>query len=236
MTATIEQLDARLAELESRLAPSTQANPPIVVGELTDVPAPGSPIASAWSQEVSNRIVHRFATKAALDGWAAANGSRAVVVVAGAVRDYLRSANVWVPTLGYSWRVRQTAAQSINPGAIIIVPFNTEDFDTSAIVTVPQTIFVIPVGLDGLWTITANAAMAATVGPRFFISIEIASTVPGVQASYRASFAGEDTAGIERSLPLAAGDTVRIGLFHTAGAAQSMTNAWMSATRIGPIS
>jgi hypothetical protein len=38
------------------------ANPPITIGELTDVPAPGSPIASPWPQEVTRRIMHRFAT------------------------------------------------------------------------------------------------------------------------------------------------------------------------------
>lgn len=90
---TIDTLEARVAELEARLAPSPlAANPPITVGELTDVPAPGSPIASAWSQEVSNRIAHRFATLAALNAWAAANGSIGVVG-----RDlYLRVTGAWV--------------------------------------------------------------------------------------------------------------------------------------------
>jgi hypothetical protein len=40
-------------------------NPPIVIGELADVPAPGSGVKSAWCQEVTNRIHHRFATPAA---------------------------------------------------------------------------------------------------------------------------------------------------------------------------
>lgn len=43
------------------------ANPPITIGELIDVPAPGSAIASAWTQEATQRIVHRFATAAARD-------------------------------------------------------------------------------------------------------------------------------------------------------------------------
>src|SRR5436190_1117677 len=54
--ATIEQLEARLTELEQRLppAPTLQANPPITVGELADVPAPGTPVASAWTEDADS--------------------------------------------------------------------------------------------------------------------------------------------------------------------------------------
>jgi hypothetical protein len=79
---TIDELETRLAELEARAGIGVTplaANPPVTIGELTDVPAPGSPIASAWAQEVTNRIVHRFPTTAALNAWAAAPGSRAYV-------------------------------------------------------------------------------------------------------------------------------------------------------------
>lgn len=40
-------------------------NPPVQIGELLDVPAPGSGVKSAWCQEITNRIHHRFATPAA---------------------------------------------------------------------------------------------------------------------------------------------------------------------------
>lgn len=40
-------------------------NPPITIGELVDVPAPGSGVKSQWCQEITNRIHHRFATPAA---------------------------------------------------------------------------------------------------------------------------------------------------------------------------
>lgn len=57
-------------------------NPPIAIGELVDVPAPGSGVKSAWSQEVTNRIVHRFATAAARDAqWPAATAGRGAVCV-----------------------------------------------------------------------------------------------------------------------------------------------------------
>lgn len=70
------------------------ANPPISIGELADVPAPGSPIASAWAQEVSKRAIHRFATKAALDGWAAEVGSFAVVTSTGSL--FQRGGGGWM--------------------------------------------------------------------------------------------------------------------------------------------
>jgi len=74
---TIADLDARLLELEQLLlaAPAPlAANPPVQIGELTDVPAPGSPILSAWSQEVTARINHRFASTAArTTAWSAPN-------------------------------------------------------------------------------------------------------------------------------------------------------------------
>lgn len=73
-----------------------RANPPVTVGELTDVPAPGSPIASAWAQEVSNRIMNRFATKTALDAWAAANGSIGFTADTGTT--WVRVAGVWRPS------------------------------------------------------------------------------------------------------------------------------------------
>jgi hypothetical protein len=40
-------------------------NPPIQIGEITVTPAPGSGVSSAWCQQITARIVHRFATAAA---------------------------------------------------------------------------------------------------------------------------------------------------------------------------
>jgi hypothetical protein len=68
------------------------ASPPITVGELSDVPAPLSPVNAQFHQEVANRIVHRFGTVAAMNAWAAANGSLAFV----APTIYLRQGGTWV--------------------------------------------------------------------------------------------------------------------------------------------
>ena len=43
------------------------ANPPITIGPFTNVPAPGSPIASAWPQQITTYVVNRFLTQAAFD-------------------------------------------------------------------------------------------------------------------------------------------------------------------------
>lgn len=41
-------------------------NPPVTIGEITTVPAPGSGVTSAYHQTVTNRVLHRFATAAAM--------------------------------------------------------------------------------------------------------------------------------------------------------------------------
>jgi microcystin-dependent protein len=43
------------------------ANNPIIIGDLTDVPVPGSFVASSWAQEVSRRVTHWFASRAVRD-------------------------------------------------------------------------------------------------------------------------------------------------------------------------
>jgi len=68
---------------------------PITIGELTDVPAPNSPINAQFHQETANRIVHRFATLALMNGWAAGNG--ALAWCAETTLHYGRVGGVWVP-------------------------------------------------------------------------------------------------------------------------------------------
>lgn len=93
--ATTEELETRLAALETRLAPAPlAANPPITIGELTDVPAPGSAIASQWAQEVSARVLQRFANNAALQAWAAPDGAQAIDLAT--ARTYVRKGGAWI--------------------------------------------------------------------------------------------------------------------------------------------
>jgi hypothetical protein len=76
-------IEDRLALLEARLgvAAPLALVPPITIGELTDVPAPGSQLAAQWAQEVSARVIHHFPSYTALAGWATAPlGSRAITL------------------------------------------------------------------------------------------------------------------------------------------------------------
>ena len=93
---TIEQ---RLAALEQRLAPSPLALvPPITVGSLGNVPAPGSQIAAQWAQDVTGLGVHRFATATARDAVyppaVAGNGATCIT---------LDTQTVWVSN-GTTWQ------------------------------------------------------------------------------------------------------------------------------------
>lgn len=83
------------------------ANPPITVGELNDVPAPQSPVNAQFHQEVANRIAHRFPTEAAMNAWAAANGSLAYVVATN--QHYGRLGGAWW-ALTYQARLDQAVA------------------------------------------------------------------------------------------------------------------------------
>jgi hypothetical protein len=99
--ATLQELEARLTRLEARAATPAPtplaAVPPIRIGEITDVPTPGSPIASAWSQEVTNRITQRFAPVAArYSQWPAATaGNGAVCVTLDTYTRWLSNGTVW---------------------------------------------------------------------------------------------------------------------------------------------
>lgn len=84
------------------------ANPPIIVGELTDVPAPGSEIDAQFHQEVAHRVVHRFASTTALNNWAAANGSLAFVTANGT--HYQRVSGVWRAIAGTAYVDTKTNA------------------------------------------------------------------------------------------------------------------------------
>lgn len=77
-------------------------NPPITIGELTDVPAPGSGVKSSWHQEITNRIPHRFATAAARNtSWPAATAGLGALSVTQDTQTVWIVANDPTPT----WRV-----------------------------------------------------------------------------------------------------------------------------------
>lgn len=72
------------------------SNPPITIGELTDVPSFGSPITSPWAQDVSRRVEHRFDTVADRDtDWSQPeNGS--IAYITGTQQLTIFDGAVWV--------------------------------------------------------------------------------------------------------------------------------------------
>lgn len=64
------------------------------IGELANVPEPGGGVQSQWAQDVSARVHHRFASKAALDAWASALvGTLAITTDSGI--EYRRVGGGW---------------------------------------------------------------------------------------------------------------------------------------------
>jgi hypothetical protein len=138
-------------------------NPPITIGELTDVPAPGSGVGSAYHQEVTNRITHRLATKAALDAWAAANGSMAFTI--DKQRLWLRSGGAWKLVGGAVPRVtaRKDAAQALAAATVTTVGWELEDYDTDALHDNATQNSRLLINIAGFWQLTYTL-YSASVG------------------------------------------------------------------------
>jgi hypothetical protein len=109
------------------------ANPPIPIGPFTNVPAPGSPIASAWAQQVTQYFsdaVRVYANQAAMlaDPRPPANGAQAITTDNYAL--WVRRAGAWeimwpryVNNVNIATGGSYTATVADIPGASIAVPF-----------------------------------------------------------------------------------------------------------------
>jgi hypothetical protein len=149
-------------------------NPPITIGELADVPAPGSGIKSAWSQEVTNRIVHRFATTAERDTkWPAATAGTGAFCVVGGVL-FTVTGGAWVTVAAPRTGISLAGPQpSLPPGAYTTLTWSTVYFDSGGFRT-SSSVNTIPVGKDGVYTValyllhsgsTGTSYSSLTVGP-----------------------------------------------------------------------
>jgi hypothetical protein len=109
--ATIDDLEARLAALEARIGPAPLAVPPITIGSIADAPQPGSPIASNWANEMTNRIVHRFATVASRDSaWPASTAG------VGSVCITLDTNTMWIVSNAAVWIEVKLNGLLVRPG------------------------------------------------------------------------------------------------------------------------
>src|SRR6266508_3372086 len=106
-------------------------------------------------------------------------------------------------------RLRRVANQSIANITPTSISWDQEDLDTDGFITTPSTTITIPAGLDGRSAITGMPSNLRTVmatgnsDPRYLAAVTI---------------------------PLLAGDSFIVQLFHTIGAATNHT-AWMTCSR-----
>jgi len=130
---TIAELAARLdaieglgipqhfAAIDAKLAvPAPHALvPPITVGVLTNVPAPGSQLAAQWAQDASGMLLQRFPTTAALQAWAAPNGAYAVAVDTGII--WRRITGVWSQFSPWIGTATGVGIAANNPPGVTVV-------------------------------------------------------------------------------------------------------------------
>jgi hypothetical protein len=235
--ASIDQLEARLAELEARAGIGVEplaANPPITIGELVDVPAPGSPIASAWSQEVSARIVHRFATTAARDAAypAAAAAAGAMCETAGGTL-WLSSGSVWLPVGGAGLRIggqwSRNAVQAASSGSMTAVLFDTDVEDPDNLLVPPSNSFAPKVA--GVYAATATTSWS-TSGLGVDKGMQIVASGAG-RTFQQAGFQTTGVLSCSAIVPLTVGQTLTVFAYHTNGAIQNMTG-YLSVYRVAP--
>src|SRR6266511_335861 len=97
----------------------------------------------------------------------------------------------------------------------------------------PSTTITIPAGLDGRFAITVFAQAAANLNNRCYIDIIPTSAITGMPSNLRTVMATGNSdprylAAV--TIPLLAGDSFIVQLFHTIGAATNHT-AWMTCSR-----
>lgn len=118
--ATVEE---RLALLEARLGVGVEPRaltPPITIGEMTNVPAPGSQLAAQWAQDASSRVVQRFPTTAGLKAYGAPVGSFAIALDTGVL--WRRAPAGWAQQTPWSANLQGIATDV--PGITTLVTVN----------------------------------------------------------------------------------------------------------------
>lgn len=230
-----------------RVGAEPLANPPVTIGELTDVPAPGSPIASYWGQEVTRRIVHRFPDAATRDAQypAAAAGYGAVCAVWNV--PYISDGSTW-SQLAFAYEIAGLAnaindltektrrmgcqvaspAGSTGPGNIGLMTFTTaySDADGMWSAATPDHV-TIPAA--GIWAATFNLDLTAGFAGAGAVDLLLNGTdVSSMGADFNT---GSPSATF--SLTLAAGTRVGARLFiNTASPVVSWSRGILDVWRI----
>jgi hypothetical protein len=186
---------------------------------LTGTVAPGGTILTAWGNEVRDRTVQIFSTKAELDTWTTApDGAHAVTTTEKV--EWVRSGGAWTP-IGcgygnppyYSLRVWRNGAHGVTGGQWNVVYFDSEAWDPSNSYT-EATRFTAPIAGVWAWSVAVALTAPGAVNPRVFLAefrngseFQRVYDQPNIPASTEVTLSGSATE------TFAAGDTFDIRVF-----------------------
>ena len=119
---------------------------------------------------------------------------------------------------GGSWS--RTSGQSVGSGSQTTITWTTEGLDTHGFLTPTSGTVTIPAGMGGLYAITAQLVT-------YFVSGSCYAQITAAGRIYRTPFTspGEDLVSVSATVPLAAGDTISVAVFHTSGSTITWTGA-----------
>lgn len=143
--------------------------------------------------------------------------------VSGAVVDVLTdgsTARLLAPTrAGGSWS--RTSGQSVGSGSQTTITWTTETLDTHGYLSPTSGTVTIPAGMGGLYAISVALDAAAPLGGRCYGQVTAAGRI------YRVPFTspGEDHVSVSATVPLAAGDTISVAMYHDSGSTIAFTGA-----------
>ena len=120
---------------------------------------------------------------------------------------------------GGSWS--RTSGQSVGSGSQTTITWTTETLDTHGYLSPTSGTVTIPAGMGGLYAISVALDAGAALGGRCYAQITAAGQI------FRGPFTspGEDRVAVAVTLPLAAGDTVSVAMYHASGSTISFTGA-----------
>ena len=106
-------------------------------------------------------------------------------------------------------------------GSQTTITWTTEGLDTHGFLTPTSGTVTIPAGMGGLYAISVALDAGAALGGRCYAQITAAGQI------FRGPFTspGEDRVAVAVTLPLAAGDTVSVAMYHASGSTISFTGA-----------
>lgn len=149
-----------------------------------------------------------------------------------AAGDLVRSSD---PPTYPGCRLRRVAPQAIVTATLTSISWDQEDDDPNGFIAVTSTTITIPTGLGGLYAITCNAVSAVALTGRTLLRLVPTSGVAGLPGTLRVVIPTTEVEGfVAPTIPLLAGDTFAVQVFHSNGVNVNWT-AWLSCYRVAKI-